>query len=310
MSILYQTFAHFPQSRQLIGRRTEFLNLDDLIIENARSNTYIKLWFSSAINLTVIGNFAFLDAYKTPFTEVGATRTRSMKLFNGNYQNWNLKDCDLNFKATNSTLHLWKVEGNYFQCTLEHSDIKDCNFKEGQTKIGQGYKQAARFHRIVKRVYSQVGDFAKAGEHFYKEKQFEQSSMMRAKHHYWTEIQKEKRTLSKWVIYLKSYTKFMLLAFQNLLWGFGEKPSRVFLWAVFVIIGSAILYNYHPDSCTLNEKVNSFYFSVVTFTTLGYGEITQVTPFLKVYAAIEALLGLSLMALVIVGFAAKTKDYS
>ncbi len=32
MSILYQTFAHFPQSRQLIGRRTLFISVLILVI--------------------------------------------------------------------------------------------------------------------------------------------------------------------------------------------------------------------------------------------------------------------------------------
>jgi len=290
-------------------RDLEFLNLDNLTIESVFSNTFLKIWYSSAINLTIVGDLAFVDAYKTPFTDGWATRTRSLKLKNGNFQSWSFKDCVLNFKATNSVLHLWKVEGNDFQCTLEHSDLKDCHFQEGSTKLGAANKKACQFHRTVKRIYSQVGDHSKAGEHFYKERCHEQKSLMRPTLHYWDDIQKEKNVLKKCVIYLLSYMKFSSLAFQNLLWGFGERPSRVFSWALFVIVVSAAIYNYNPHSSTFKDVINSIYFSLVTFTTLGYGEIIQQDTFLKVYASIESLLGLTLMALVVAGFSSKSKDY-
>jgi hypothetical protein len=298
-----------PKNYQLGGRDLELLNLDDLILEEPLNNTNLKLWYSSAINLTVIGDLAFIDAYKTPFTEVMATRTRSMKLVTGSFQSWRFKDCEVNFKSTNSSIHLWEVEGNQFQCTLEHSDLKDCHFKEGSSKLATAYKGASQFHRTIKRIYSQIGDHSKAGEHFYKEKSFEQKSLMDPKHHNRKEIQEEKNFLRKGFIYLFSYIRFLKLAFQNLLWGFGEKPGRVFGWAVFVIIGSALIYNYHPCSATYSDEINSIYFSLVTFTTLGYGEITQNDTFLKVYASIEALLGLTIMALVVAGFSSKSKDY-
>lgn len=44
--------------------------------------------------------------------------------------------------------------------------------------------------------------------------------------------------------------------------------------------------------------VNSIYFSVVTFTTLGYGDV-QPVGFAKYVAASEAVIGASLMALLV-----------
>ncbi len=298
-----------PKHFRLGGRDLEFLNLDDSILEEAFTNTALKLWYSTAINLTIIGDLAFVDAYKTPFTEVMATKTRSLKLVNGNFQSWVLKDCEVNFKATNSKIHLWEVEGSNFQCTLEHSDIESCQFKESAGRQGAINKGSSKFHHTIKRLYSQIGNHSKAGEHFYKERVFEQKSLLRPKYHHWNKIQREKNILKKAWIYLYSYTKGFSLFFQNLLWGFGEKPGRIFGWAVFVILVSAVIYNYHPYSETYSEKINSLYFSLVSFTTLGYGEITQKDTFLKLYSALEALLGLTIMALVVAGFSSKSKDY-
>ncbi|MCB9838420.1 MAG: potassium channel family protein [Phycisphaeraceae bacterium] len=51
--------------------------------------------------------------------------------------------------------------------------------------------------------------------------------------------------------------------------------------------------------------VNPIYYSVVTFTSLGYGDIQPVAWWMKLIAASEALIGVSLMALFIVAWARK-----
>ena len=55
------------------------------------------------------------------------------------------------------------------------------------------------------------------------------------------------------------------------------------------------LYNWHPSSFDLgkDEEVASvfLYFSLVTLTTLGYGDITPVSPICRLAAAVEAATG-------------------
>ncbi|RYA24507.1 hypothetical protein CRU96_02395 [Malaciobacter halophilus] len=299
-----------PHGFMLGGRDLEFLNMDDLIIDNCWSNTELRLWYSSAINLSIYGDLAFLNIFQTQFTEVGANRTRLLKLNNGTYQDWTIIDSHINLFATNSTLYRWKVTANSFQMNLEHSDIKDCDFKESEIKFQQEYKAVSNFHRNIKRAYSNLGETSKAGKHFYKEKYFEQQSLKRPKFHFREELKKEKKFIPKSQIFIKSYLKYVSLLFQNLLWGFGEKPSKVFLWALFIVFFSAFVYSFHSESKTVNSFIDSIYYSIVTFTTLGYGEITQEDNFLKLYSSVEAFLGLSIMALVVAGFASKSKDYS
>lgn len=54
----------------------------------------------------------------------------------------------------------------------------------------------------------------------------------------------------------------------------------------------------------IGNFLNSLYFSVVTFTTLGYGDILPI-GISKLFAAIEALLGGFILALFVVTFVKK-----
>ena len=79
-----------------------------------------------------------------------------------------------------------------------------------------------------------------------------------------------------------------------LLWaicGYGERPMRTFMTFLAIIFGFAGLYvadgGPNPDN---NNFPAAIYFSVVTFTSLGYGDISPV-GFSRFLAAGEALLG-------------------
>ena len=77
--------------------------------------------------------------------------------------------------------------------------------------------------------------------------------------------------------------------------GYGEKPIRALCSAVLIIIGYAMVYNQFD---LLNESGirAAIYFSIVTFTTLGYGDVLPKAGF-RLLAATEALFGLIIVGL-------------
>lgn len=87
------------------------------------------------------------------------------------------------------------------------------------------------------------------------------------------------------------------------LFGFGEKVGRIILNSAIVIFTCTIVYNWKGILTNNNELVysfeKSFYFSLVTFTTLGFGDYHP-TQGIQLIAALEALLGAILMALFVV----------
>ena len=48
---------------------------------------------------------------------------------------------------------------------------------------------------------------------------------------------------------------------------------------------------------------------MVTFTTLGYGDILQTDELLRLLTGIEAILGMSFWGILIAGFTSNARDY-
>ncbi|MGF6201743.1 potassium channel family protein [Pseudomonas laurylsulfatiphila] len=106
--------------------------------------------------------------------------------------------------------------------------------------------------------------------------------------------------------------KWLVSALESLLWGYGEKPFRILLVAFFVVSVYAGIYNavnwIDADGNLFKLGViDSLYFSAVTFTTLGYGDITPKTQLLKMLAGSEALCGAFIIGLIVAGFSNKSR---
>lgn len=105
----------------------------------------------------------------------------------------------------------------------------------------------------------------------------------------------------------------------DLFCGYGELPGRVVGFSLLLIFAFSLMYfytglNFSGDALGYNaqasfgENLNTFfsslYFSVVTFTTLGYGDLAPVGA-ARALAAIEAFLGSFTLALFVVVFVKK-----
>ena len=105
----------------------------------------------------------------------------------------------------------------------------------------------------------------------------------------------------------------------DLFCGYGEAPMRVVLFSLLLIFICSIFYFfcglnfagnhliYRPEA-TLEENaiflLECLYYSVVTFTTLGYGDFTPV-GLSRIFAAFEAFTGSFTLALFVVVFVKK-----
>jgi uncharacterized protein YjbI with pentapeptide repeats len=110
---------------------------------------------------------------------------------------------------------------------------------------------------------------------------------------------------------LRFKIRFLLSLIEWAVWGFGERPVRVFIAACGLIAAYAVVYFLSPEALTharsLDPLVESIYFSIVTFTTLGYGDVVPNTNAMRLICSSEALLGAFTMGLFVVGVSNKSR---
>ena len=104
--------------------------------------------------------------------------------------------------------------------------------------------------------------------------------------------------------------------FGRLLFGYGERPIRVLAASVLIILSCALFYSsdaasilYRDSQLNNIEFMDGLYFSTITFTTLGFGDMYPAPEHLltRSIAMTEAISGACLMALFVVSLA---KRYS
>ncbi|MDP4982321.1 pentapeptide repeat-containing protein [Pseudoalteromonas tunicata] len=157
------------------------------------------------------------------------------------------------------------------------------------------YEQSEEIYRDLRKAAEHQGLFELAGNLTHKEMTMRRYQNPRGS---------KRRIISKFI---------------DLLCGYGEKPTNVIFFSLSLIFIAAIAYyflgvNFQDQvihfSMDQNIEQNVFaflnclYFSVVTFTTLGYGDITPL-GFSRLIAAIEAFCGSFTLALFVVVFVKK-----
>lgn len=159
----------------------------------------------------------------------------------------------------------------------------------------QLYKEAEEVYRNLRRTYDASGYFQEAGAFFHRE------MIMRRK---LMPLWSAGRLWSKMV---------------DLMCGYGELPPRVLIFSFLMVFGSAVFYLFlgvHTahgflifDAQAGAEEnfwryMTCVYYSVITFCTIGYGDIVPV-GYSRPIAAIEGFIGAFNIALFIVVFSKK-----
>jgi len=255
---------------------------------------------------------------------------KSINLVNsGHHEGYKLLNCDF-YKANLSYSHCFKVDfsgsslmkANFEGANLHFANFQNCNLlgtnfeharlenviwdkniiQERKAMLSNNYEeqidlyqQSEEIYRNLRRTCESDGLFETAGWFFQKEMKMRRKQMPRFS---------SKRFISK------------LVEFSC---GYGERPLRIVLLSALVILlftgvffMTGLTYNDQVLQLSLNasfeenifELLNTLYFSVITFTTLGYGDVLPI-GISKLFAGIEALLGGFILALFVVVFVKK-----
>jgi hypothetical protein len=169
-----------------------------------------------------------------------------------------------------------------------HQEIKaeEAEKQGDKMQMNSLYQEVEEVCRNIRKQCEREGLFEIAGHFFKKEMRFRRYQMPRM-------------SMTRWIS--KAVDVFC---------GYGESPLRVVAFSLLLITVCAIVYFFLGTTSSAAEQpvwlelLTAFYFSIVTFTTLGYGDIAP-QGFARFVAAAEAFLGSFTMALFVVVFVKK-----
>ena len=148
------------------------------------------------------------------------------------------------------------------------------------------FDKAVDSYRRLKQWYTNEGIYDVAGEFFFREMEAKRKSLSwtpQPQHRFWLSIH----------------------AFVS---GYGERPSSVVRWAVIWIFGLAVIYYMLGATWSLSAAWDSLYFSIVSFTALGYGSwVSSTNEWMKGIGALESFMGVFTIALFLVTFTRKMR---
>lgn len=172
---------------------------------------------------------------------------------------------------------------------------RECQRAGDKDAARQYFEEAEETYRNLRLHLEKAGLFEQAGQFFHREMVMRRLQMPA----------RSGKRLFSWLVDLFS--------------GYGEKPLNVVLFSLGLIVACALLYFLvgvrHGDlplglalergwAQNLADLFDCLYYSVVTFTTLGYGDITP-HGLARPLAAFEAFAGSFTMALFVVVFVKK-----
>jgi len=236
------------------------------------------------------------------------TNLQGAHLFRVDFRHATLLKADLNDANLNrANLQHATLLGTKFGGThLEHVQwgwriLQEDRARESQrdnklTEALTNFEEAEEVYRNLRRCAEDRGYFELAGSFFHRE----------------MVMNRNKKPL---LSFARLFSKF-----EDLVTGYGEKPSRVLRFAALLILIYALAYflvgiegDGHEvllqSGRSFAENLGDFgrcvYYSIVTFTTLGYGDFIPIKPLARFFAASEALIGAFSMSLFVVVFVRK-----
>ena len=222
---------------------------------------------------------------------------RGATLHETHLQQANLKYCDLRGVETN--LVKADLEGaQLYNADLFQADIEGINWgskymvgeeqefrrETEKDRKHELIKEAASVYRNLKRWHTEQGMYNIAGEFFFRE--------MTAR-----------RKVLEWRPnpIPRAWSKFI-----SFTCGYGERPLRAIIWGASVIFGLALVYFIIGSIWEWWALWNSLYFSMVSFTALGYGSWFEITnDWMKGIGAFESFIGVFTIALFLITFVRK-----
>lgn len=254
-------------------------SVKDIVVFNDKS-TFINSYFKNCNIENSI--FKDVDIKDTKFI---LSSLKNTILSDVDIKNIHVSDCDWrSLKIMNPKIETLEFEDNFLTKFNEDTFLDKIKINKKNKK---SYEYAFKVYRDVSRKFEANGLLNSSGQYYYLSKLMEQK-------------------LLKGIEKIKSYIFWMLC-------GYGERPTYALITSIEVVLFFTITYmftglnvegysiNYKilfisglPIESLISDFMKSLYFSIVTFTTVGYGDITPV-GYSVLLSGLEMFLGVTMV---------------
>lgn len=218
---------------------------------------------------------------------------------------------DVSFKDTDF-LRVSFVRCEFYRCLFASASFKDCQFIDckffetntSKLRVSQCFFDPKDFDQN----FDLVGDtniaislyhalYKNASEEHQPEHAIESLYRMKRAESAHLASRRRRGKITQWQYLIRGLGHWT----YDFVSGYGFRPSRV-VRLLCLVIGVFSALNFFLDTCIVGSSnslnvIDSIYFTVVTITTLGFGDITPLTLIGRLFVTFQALLGFVVMSL-------------
>jgi hypothetical protein len=281
----------------------EFVNATSLTI----TGDNLFRGFPVAFVNSAVDNLVF-ENYNGVYFHFERSDLYDLKFTGSSLQIINFLQCELRGQLVDSALKWGNLFGGSFTVDFKDSTLFDFDIRQSPKRE----HNFELYYRTAKNIYAAQGEDSQAITYFILErevKRLDSRNRIFRKYGEDKEIQHGSIGFRAGVKYhFGHFLKFSRDTISLAFWGYGHKPVRVLYSALGIILVFAYLYSFwpnhfhKPDEQVCMHWDDYLYFSIVSFTTLGYGDF-YLTEGYKLLSAIEALLGATCLGFLVAGYA-------
>ncbi len=222
------------------------------------------------------------------------------------------KQIDRAFETYKRAAHIFEKAGEHYKSAVCYAAAATCwNVRVGRQPLhnaaecselaaisalrAKNYSYARLHFREAAMFYEQEGNYEKFARCYLQNKAADRLHNSELMAHPETGLRERGLAALRWLINMAG----------AILWGHGELPHRTFLCALALIAVMSVIY-WSSGLITLTGSsvapagfLESLYFSVITFSTVGYGDYLPL-GWVRFFASIEALSGIILAPLFLI----------
>ena len=328
-----------PQGMSYGGRNLDFADLDFLTITGEyHGSRYAEISYSSS-------RYLCIQKAELPFVRFHQCSVEGLKYVDSKIQDHYFEQTAVgHVQFENCSIYRLEFTQSTVLPVFNGGTLKDVRFEPVR---GSGFHRSnSETFRLLRIAAQANGLRGEASEFFYQERTFQRKASWAPYRDYrdkfpsyvgpvrdiWSQYEMGRmskqqawlqlRRLGLFYVYLakpKYLWNFLRVKIQWgvslldwLIWGYGERPLRVVTSALAIVFSYSLVYSAGKESLLLDKQPiqswgDALYMSLVTFTTLGYGDVLPATGAMRMVCGSEAMLGAFTMGLVVAAFSNRNR---